>query len=128
MANFLKRRGQIEQRLGQYATRLFRVEAHIRRGEVRAARKRLEGLLEDIEQFERDVQFPAELTIVGAQIGFFSGKGHLFRGRLPAALMGAAAGWLYGQSTACEYQEAIDEVKSRVETLGDVLLVDDAEE
>jgi hypothetical protein len=128
MANFLKRRGQIEQRLGQYATRLFRVEAHIRQGEVRAARKRLEGLLEDIEQFERDVKFPAELTIVGAQLGFFSGKGHLLRGRLPAALLGATAGWLYGQSTACEYQDAIDEVKSRVEMLGDVLLVDDDEE
>ncbi len=128
MANFLKRRGQIEQRLGQYATRLFRVEAHIRQGEVRAARKRLEGLLEDIEQFERDVKFPAELTIVGAQLGFLSGKGHLLRGRLPAALLGATAGWLYGQSTACEYQDAIDEVKSRVEMLGDVLLVEDDDE
>ena len=117
MANLVKLQSEIEQRLGQFATRLFRIEAHLRQGESRAARHRLAGFAEELEEFSRDLHFPAEMTIVGAQLGFFSGKGSLFRGRLPAALVGAVGGWLFGQSTACQYDEAIDELKHRVEAL-----------
>ena len=117
MANFLKLTSQTESRLGQYATRLFRVEAHLRQGERRAARRRLEGFADELEEFERELEFPLEMMIVGGQLGFFSGKGSVLRGRLPGAILGTVAGWFFGQSTACSYREAIDELKLRVRVL-----------
>jgi hypothetical protein len=126
MSNFLKLTSEIENRLGHYATRLFRIEAHLRQGEIRAARKRLEGFDRELEQFERDLEFPFETTLIGAQLGFFSGKGSLLRGRLPGAAIGAMAGWLYGQSTVCEYRDALEQLKLRVHALRDTLLEPDA--
>ncbi|MFB6375362.1 MAG: hypothetical protein ABEN55_20080 [Bradymonadaceae bacterium] len=117
MSNFLKLASQIENRLGHYATRLFRVEAHLRQGETRAARQRLDGFLEELEDFEQDVEFPFEMTIVGTQVGFLSGKGSILRGRLPAALLGGVMGWLFGHSTASSYRDAIQELKLRVRAI-----------
>lgn len=128
MANFLKLTSQVENRLGHYATRLFRIEAHLRRDETRAATRRLEGFSEELEQFQRDIEFPLEMMIVGAQLGFFSGKGALVRGRIPGAIFGTIAGWFYGQSTACSYREAIDELQIRVEALEAELLDGDDSE
>ena len=122
MSNFLKLTSEIENRLGHYANRLFRIEAHLRRGEVRAARKRLEGFDHELEQFERDLEFPFETTLIGAQLGFFSGQGPLLRGRVPGAVFGAMAGWMYGQSTVCEYRDALEQLKLRVHALRDTLL------
>jgi hypothetical protein len=128
MANFLKLTSQTESRLGQYATRLFRVEAHLRQGEKRAARRRLEGFAEELEEFERELEFPLEMMIVGGQLGFFSGKGSILRGRIPGAILGTVAGWFFGQSTACSYREAIDELKMRVRVLEIELLKQSQEE
>jgi len=117
MSNFLKLASQIENRLGHYATRLFRIEAHLRQGDTRAARHRLDGFLEDLEALERDVEFPFEMAIVGSQVGFLSGKGAILRGRLPAALLGGVLGWLFGHSTAHSYRDAIQELKLRVQAI-----------
>lgn len=127
MANFLKLTSQVENRLGHYATRLFRIEAHLRQGDKRAARRRLEGFSDELEEFERDIEFPLEMMVVGAQLGFFSGKGSILRGRIPAAIFGTVAGWFYGQSTACSYREAIEELRLRVDVLERELLDDDGD-
>lgn len=117
MSKLMKLQSEIEQRLGHYATRLFRIEAHMRQGETRAAERRLEGFARELEQFEKDLHFPAEAVMVGAQLGFFSGKGSLVFGRLPAALVGAVGGWMFGQSTATRYDEAIEELRDRISVL-----------
>lgn len=96
MANFLDVTADIDLRLNEYGARLARIEAHMRRGETRAARARLTGLLQELVDFAREVELPLETVVVGAQLGFFSG-GAIFRGRLPGALLGAVTGWLYGQ-------------------------------
>ena len=127
MANFLKMTSEIENRLGHYATRLFRIEAHLRQGERRAASRRLEGFYEELQQFEQDIEFPFEMMIVGAQLGFFSGKGSIVRGRIPGAIFGTVAGWFFGQSTAASYRDAIDELKLRVHAL-ELELLDGGEE
>jgi hypothetical protein len=117
MSNFLKKQSQVEERLGEYANRILRIEAHLNRGEHRAARARLNGLLDELEDFLDELEFPIETTIIGVQLGFFSGKGSLLRGRLPAAVIGGAAGWLYGQSSAQAYCRRVFELLERVEQL-----------
>ncbi len=117
MANFLKLTSQVETRLGEYATRLLRVEAHVRQGDLRAATHRLEGFVQELEEFERDLEFPFEMVLVGTQLGFLAGKGSWLRGRLPAALIGGAAGWLFGQSTAHTYKQTIEELKLRAQAI-----------
>jgi len=128
MANFLKLTSQIENRLGHYTTRLFRIEAHLRQGDERAARRRLEGFSDELEEFEHDIEFPLDMMVVGAQLGFFSGKGSVIRGRIPAAIFGTVAGWFYGQSTSCSYREAIEELRIRVHVLERELFDDDGDE
>jgi len=127
MANFLDSTAEIGNRLSEYASRLQVVEAHLRRGERRAARARLDGLLEELVEFARDVELPVETIVVGAQLGFFSG-GELFRGRIPGALLGAAAGWLYGQQVLRGHREAIEALAERVAALTILLEVDDRPE
>jgi len=127
MANFLKLTSRIENRLGHYATRLFRIEAHLRQGDTRAARRRLEGFSDELDSFEKEIEFPLEMMVVGAQLGFFSGKGEILRGRIPGAIVGTIAGWFYGQSTRCSYRDAIEELRVRVRVLEDELLDEDSE-
>ena len=83
---------------------------HLRRKEERAARAQLDGLLEELVAFKQDIAFPAEYVIAGANVGLLSGKGSLMRGRFPAVIVGAVAGWLYGQASRSRQHEFIDEL------------------
>ncbi len=112
MANFLESSAHTDRQVTDFAQRLFRIEAHIRRGEKRAAKAQLEGFLLDLAQFTEEIEVPIEAMIIGAQLGFFSGGG--VRGRLPAAVLGAMAGWLYGQQSALSYQRDLEAIVVRV--------------
>lgn len=120
MANFLNTSADTEQRLGEYAGRLFRVEAHIRKGEMRAARARLDGFVDELDAFAVEMELPLETVVVGAQLGFFSGS-PLIRGRLPAALVGATAGWLFGQHVIQRHRIFLDQLVDRTSELYEVL-------
>lgn len=113
MANFLDATAEIELRINDYALRLGRVDAHLRRGEKRAAKAQLDGFLEELVEFSKEIELPLETIVVGGQLGFFSG-GELFRGRLPGALLGAAAGWLYGQQVMQRHRLAIEALAEKV--------------
>ncbi len=113
MANFLDATSEIDARLRDYDARLRTIEAHIRRGERRAALARLDGFLDELLQFVREVELPWETVIVGAQLGFFSG-GEVLRGRIPSAFLGAAAGWLYGQQMVLSRRVALERLAQRV--------------
>lgn len=110
MADLMKPAAQTEQRLGQYSTRLVHIEAHLRRGEKRAARARMAGFVEELEEFRRSMEFPMQMTLIGAQIGFLSGKGPLVRGRLAAAVVCGLGGWLYGNASISRHQRVIDDL------------------
>lgn len=117
MSNFLKVTEQVEHRIDHFGNRLLQVQAHLRRGEKRAARAKIEGLHEEIMDFRDDITFPIQHTVIGAQIGLLSGKGSIVRGRLPAALLGAVAGWMYGQGSACQYLDWLDELADQAAEL-----------
>lgn len=127
MSNFMKLNARTEERIGHYATRLLRVESHLRRGEKRAAAARLQGLRAEVESFMRELEFPVEMTIIGAQLGLFSGKGSFLRGRLPGAVLGAAAGWLYGQSQTAGHQRFLAEIGQRAALLEHALTSEEQE-
>lgn len=116
MANFLDSSADTDRRIGDFATRLFRIESHIRRGERRAARAQLNGMLDELEVLAREIELPLETIIVGAQLGFFSG-GSVTRGRIPGAILGACAGWMYGQHNHLQYRRLIVELIERVAEL-----------
>ena len=116
MANFLDSSTDNERRIGEYTTRLFRIESHIRRGERRAARAQLNGMLDELDLLAREMELPLETIVVGAQLGFFSG-GSLMRGRVPGAVIGAMAGWLYGQHNQQQFRRLIMELVERVAEL-----------
>lgn len=125
MANFLKLNARAEQRIGEYATRLLRIEAHLRRGEKRAAQARLAGFLEELDEYARELEFPMEMTVIGMQLGFFSGKGSVLTGRLPAAIIGGVAGWLFGQSQTTSHHQYLAEIMQRVALLEHALQLDE---
>lgn len=110
MADFMKPIAQTEQRLGQYSMRLVRIEAHLRRGEKRAARAQMNGFVEELEEFRRNMEFPMQMTLVCAQLGLLSGKGPLIRGRLAAALVCGVGGWLYGNAAIAKHQSVVDDL------------------
>jgi hypothetical protein len=111
----MKINARAEMRLGEYAMRLLQIEAHMRRGEHRAARARLEGMADELEAFGRENEFPIAMVLIGGQLGLMSGSGHMLRGRLPGALLGAAAGWLVGHSLSCKHRRYLDEILERLE-------------
>lgn len=113
MSNFMTWNNRIEMRLGEYAMRLFQVEAHLRRGERRAALARLRGLAEELEAFGRENDFPAAAVLIGAQLGLMSGGDAWLRGRLPAAVVGAAAGWLAGHSLSNKHRRQLIDMIER---------------
>ncbi|MGM0558419.1 MAG: hypothetical protein ACQEVA_18685 [Myxococcota bacterium] len=127
MANFLKLNDRVEQRIGQYATRLFRIESHVRQGDLRAAKARVDGFFDELVEFMQDIEFPIEHTVIGMQVGFFSGKGSLLKGRLPGALFGGIAGWLYGHSQTAKQQRYVIEMMRRVRLLEAALLEAEAQ-
>ena len=116
MANFLDSTADIDLRLNEYRSRLARIEAHLRRGEKRAARARLEGFLEELIDFAREIELPLETIVVGSQVGFFTG-GEFFRGRLPGAIIGAVAGWLYGQQVLQRHRLMLEVLAENVAAL-----------
>ncbi|RAL23580.1 hypothetical protein DL240_05320 [Lujinxingia litoralis] len=114
MANLRGPIQQLENELGALSRELVRVEAHIRRGEFRAARARLSGLRTQLELSE-DSSGPAnQLAVIGAQVGLMSGGSDWLRGRLPAALLCAAGGWLYGQSLLEGRRREMAELRAHV--------------
>lgn len=125
MANFLESSAQTDRQVTEFAQRLFRIEAHIRRGERRAARAQLQGFIHDLAHFTEEIEFPLETVIIGAQLGFFSGGS--MRGRLPGAFIGAVAGWLYGQQAALSHQRDIEAIVVRVGELATMIDIADAE-
>jgi hypothetical protein len=124
MANFMKLNARAEQRIGAYATRLLQIEAHLRRGEKRAATARLIGFKDEIAEFMHELEFPLEFTVIGSQLGFFSGNGSFLRGRLPAALVGAVAGWFYGQSQTSGHHRYLEEIWQRVDLIERALIAE----
>ena len=113
MPNFLDSNAETDQRLGEYSARLFRIEAHLRRGEKRAAGAQLDGFIDELARFADDMDFPLETMIVGSQLGFFTG-GPLLRGRLPAALVGGLVGWFYGQQSLRLHRMHLEDLFARV--------------
>lgn len=125
MASFLETSAQTDRQVTEFAQRLFRIEAHIRRGERRAARAQLQGFLRDLARFTEEIEFPVETVIIGAQLGFFSGGS--VRGRLPGAILGGIAGWLYGQQAALSHHRDIETIVVRVAELAMMLDIADAD-
>ncbi len=107
MSNFIALKSNQSQRLDHYAARLYRIEVHLRRAERRAARAQLNGLLEELEYYRQELELPMEFIIAGINVGFLSGKGALWRGRLPGAVLGALGGWMYGQSVLVRQRDAV---------------------
>ena len=124
MSNFMKLSARAEQRIGEYATRLLQVEAHLRRGEKRAATARLVGFKEELVEYMHELEFPLEMTIIGSQLGFFSGRGSFLTGRLPAAIVGAAAGWFFGQSQTASHHQYLEEIYQRADMIERALIAD----
>jgi hypothetical protein len=116
MANFLDTTADIDLAVSEFEARLVRIESHLRRGEKRAARARLSGFLEELIEFAHEIELPLETIVVGSQLGFFSG-GSLLRGRLPAALIGGLAGWLYGQQVVQQHRLVLENLATRVAAL-----------
>lgn len=117
MSNFLKLNNRSELRLGEYAMRLFRIESHISRGELRAATARVAGLADELDAFRREIGFPVEMVLIGSQLGLLSGKGPLLRGRIPGVILGSVAGWFVGHSLTSKTRRSLDELAARVELL-----------
>lgn len=58
-----------------------------------------------------------QLAVIGAQVGLMSGGSDWLRGRLPAALLCAAGGWLYGQSALESRRRELRELRAHTEAL-----------
>ena len=117
MANFIKLTAAQNHRVDELSSRLTRIEIHLRRGELRAAHARILGFYEDAEGLLRDLDLPLEFILAGANVGALSGKGSLVRGRLPAALLGAVAGWMVGQASVLKQERFIGELVRRVQEI-----------
>lgn len=112
---------QMEQRLGDLSREILRIEAHLRRGEARAASARIDGVRDRLQGLRQEVDTPLQLTLVGAQLGLLSGGGSWLRGRLPAALLGGVGGWMYGQSVLLGHHRELDQLADHVDYLDEQL-------
>lgn len=110
MTNFLDLANQQDHRVEHYAARLYRIEIHLRRKERRAARAQLDNMVLELQDLERELELPLEFVLAGANLGLLSGKGSTLRGRLPATLLGVAAGWLFGQAATVEKRRLVREL------------------
>ncbi len=121
MADFQQLALQNQQHLDEYATRIVRIEAHLRRGEFRAANARLQGLAAELLNERETLEFPIQPIFMGVQMGLLAGRGSLLRGRLPAALLCAVGGWMYGNQLTVRRQSQVDELLSRCYALETLL-------
>ncbi|CAN0525258.1 unnamed protein product, partial [Laminaria digitata] len=121
VANFIALSNNHKQRVDELAARLARIEIHIRRGEKRAARARLIGFYEEADALLAELELPLDFVLAGANVGLLSGKGSWLRGRLPATLLGATAGWLAGQASVAKQRRFIGELVMHSHSLHDVL-------
>ncbi len=112
MSNFFEPHTEFEGRISDFITQLERIDRFVARGEKRAARAQFESLLDEIQEYSNELSIPVDTMVVGAQMGFMSG-GKIVRGRLPAALVGAAIGWLYGQHARSEQRITLDQLVRR---------------
>lgn len=108
---------QLESELGALSRELIRVEAHMRRGEMRAARARLGGLRAQLDMSGTNSGAANQLTLIAAQVGLMSGGSEWLRGRLPAALLCAAGGWLFGQSILESRRRELRELRAHADAL-----------
>ena len=123
MTNFLEMTTHHLDRVAHHAARLHRVEIHLKRGEKRAARAQLQGMLYELQMSERELELPLEFILAGANLGFFSGKGDLIRGRLVAGLLGASVGWLVGQASVMDIRKDVHELMAWTLRLEEALLL-----
>ena len=121
MSNFITLTHVQKQKVDELGARLARVEIHIRRGEKRAARARLLGFYEEADALLKELEFPIDFVLVGANIGLLTGKGSMLRGRLPAALLGGVLGWLAGQTSVLSQQRFIGELVEHSQQLEQLL-------
>ena len=112
MSNFLEPHTEFEGRISEFLTQLERIDRFVARGEKRASRAQFETFLDDLQAYSNELSIPVDTMVVGAQLGFMSG-GNVIRGRLPAALMGAALGWLYGQHARSDQRRTLDQLVQR---------------
>lgn len=116
MADLQKPIRQMEQRLGDVSREILRIEAHIRRGESRAARARIDGVRQQLMSLHGQSDTALQLTMVGAQLGILSG-GTWLRGRIPAAILCGIGGWMYGQSLLQGQRREVAQLAAHVEYL-----------
>ncbi len=112
MSNFFEPNTEFEGRISDFLTQLERIDRFVARGEKRASRAQFESLLDQIQEYSNELSIPVDTMVVGAQLGFMSG-GKIVRGRLPAAVIGAAFGWLYGQHARGEQRTTLDQLVRR---------------
>ncbi len=121
MANFVALSKSYQARIDELAAQLTRIEIHVRRNERRAARARLNMLYGDMEAVLNELSFPMDFMLAGANLGLLSGKGSLLRGRLPAAALGAVAGWMAGQAAVLHQRRFAEAILERALDLEEVL-------
>ena len=121
VANFIQLNSQMNDRVNMLAGQIQRVEMHVRRGDKRAARAGLKHFFMECEAVLEEMSLPVEYIIAGANLGLFSGKGSLIRGRLPAAAFGAVVGWAAGQASIAKQERFIRALVDRAAQLDDSL-------
>ncbi len=117
---------QLEQEIGEVSREIIRIEAHIRRGEGRAASARIDGVRQHLDAMENNAEVALQLAVVGAQIGLFSGGGSWLSGRLPAALLCGVGGWMYGQSMLLSQRRDLQELAEHIDYLEEHLAGDES--
>lgn len=117
MADLQKPIRQLQQRMGEASREILRIEAHIRRGEQRAALARINGVRDQLSSLSSDSDTALQLAAVGAQLGLMSGGGSWLRGRIPAALLCGIGGWMYGQSMLMDYHREVTELLKHLDYL-----------
>ena len=117
MANFVHLTTAHRTRTNELRALLFRAESLNRRGDLRAARTILGAFYRDAESLVEQMNAPLEFLFVGANMGLLSGRGSFVRGRLPAAALGAALGWLVGQVSILERERTLRELLEQASDL-----------
>ncbi len=120
MADLQKPIRQMEQRLGDVSREILRIEAHLRRGELRAAGARIDGVRQQLMSLSGESDTAMQMTLVGAQLGLLSG-GNWLRGRVPAAILCGIGGWMYGQSLLSGQRREVQHLAMHVEYLDEQL-------